>query len=234
MALPKINVATYELNLPSSNEIVKFRPFLVKEEKILLMAMESEETNDMMNAIKQIISNCVISSKLKVEELPLFDLEYMFIKLRAKSVGEKTKIGMKCLECDTSTEVEVNLDEVEVIKGENHDPKIQLTDEIGVVMKYPKLNIMENIGDINNVEDGFAVLRKSIEMIFTGDEVYEAKDHSEKELDDFLNSLTRDQFQKIQDFFDGLPKLKKDVKWNCSGCQKEREVTLEGMNAFFG
>ena len=166
MALPKINVATYELNLPSSNEIVKFRPFLVKEEKILLMAMESEETNDMMNAIKQIISNCVISSKLKVEELPLFDLEYMFIKLRAKSVGEKTKIGMKCLECDTSTEVEVNLDEVEVIKGENHDPKIQLTDEIGVVMKYPKLNIMENIGDINNVEDGFAVLRKSIEMIF--------------------------------------------------------------------
>ena len=234
MALPKINVATYELNLPSSNEIVKFRPFLVKEEKILLMAMESEETNDMMNAIKQIISNCVISSKLKVEELPLFDLEYMFIKLRAKSVGEKTKIGMKCLECDTSTEVEVNLDEVEVIKGENHDPKIQLTDEIGVVMKYPKLNIMENIGDINNVEDGFAVLRKSIEMIFTGDEVYEAKDHSEKELDDFLNSLTRSQFQKIQDFFEGMPKLKKEIKWNCTKCESEREVTLEGMNAFFG
>ena len=234
MALPKINVATYELNLPSSNEIVKFRPFLVKEEKILLMAMEGGETKDMMNAIKQIIGNCVSSPKLNIEELPLFDLEYVFVKLRAKSIGEKTKLGLKCEECDATTEVEVNLDEVEIVKGENHDPKIQLTDDVGVVLKYPRIDMMEGIGDLSNIEEGFAVLRKSIEMIFSGDEVYEAKDHSEKELDDFLNSLTRDQFQKIQDFFDGLPKLKKDVKWNCSGCQKEREVTLEGMNAFFG
>ena len=234
MALPKINVATYELNLPSSNEIVKFRPFLVKEEKILLMAMEGGETKDMMNAIKQIIGNCVSSPKLNIEELPLFDLEYVFVKLRAKSIGEKTKLGLKCEECDATTEVEVNLDEVEIVKGENHDPKIQLTDDVGVVLKYPRIDMMEGIGDLSNIEEGFAVLRKSIEMIFSGDEVYEAKDHSEKELDDFLNSLTRDQFQKIQDFFDGLPKLKKDVKWNWSGCQKEREVTLEGMNAFFG
>ncbi len=234
MALPKINVATYELNLPSSNEIVKFRPFLVKEEKILLMAMEGGETKDMMNAIKQIIGNCVSSPKLNIEELPLFDLEYVFVKLRAKSIGEKTKLGLKCEECDATTEVEVNIDEVEIVKGENHDPKIQLTDDVGVVLKYPRIDMMEGIGNLNNIEEGFAVLRKSIEMIFSGDEVYEAKDHSEKELDDFLNSLTRDQFQKIQDFFDGLPKLKKDVKWNCSGCQKEREVTLEGMNAFFG
>ena len=234
MALPKIIVATYELNLPSSNEIVKFRPFLVKEEKILLMAMEGGETKDMMNAIKQIIGNCVSSPKLNIEELPLFDLEYVFVKLRAKSIGEKTKLGLKCEECDATTEVEVNIDEVEIVKGENHDPKIQLTDDVGVVLKYPRIDMMEGIGNLNNIEEGFAVLRKSIEMIFSGDEVYEAKDHSEKELDDFLNSLTRDQFQKIQDFFDGLPKLKKDVKWNCSGCQKEREVTLEGMNAFFG
>ena len=234
MALPKINVATYELNLPSSNEIVKFRPFLVKEENILLMAMEGGETKDMMNAIKQIIGNCVSSPKLNIEELPLFDLEYVFVKLRAKSIGEKTKLGLKCEECDATTEVEVNIDEVEIVKGENHDPKIQLTDDVGVVLKYPRIDMMEGIGNLNNIEEGFAVLRKSIEMIFSGDEVYEAKDHSEKELDDFLNSLTRDQFQKIQDFFDGLPKLKKDVKWNCSGCQKEREVTLEGMNAFFG
>ena len=234
MALPKINVATYELNLPSSNEIVKFRPFLVKEEKILLMAMEGGETKDMMNAIKQIIGNCVSSPKLNIEELPLFDLEYVFVKLRSKSIGDKTKLGLKCEECDATTEVEVNIDEVEIVKGENHDPKIQLTDDVGVVLKYPRIDMMEGIGNLNNIEEGFAVLRKSIEMIFSGDEVYEAKDHSEKELDDFLNSLTRYQFQKIQDFFDGLPKLKKDVKWNCSGCQKEREVTLEGMNAFFG
>ena len=178
MALPKINVATYELNLPSSNEIVKFRPFLVKEEKILLMAMEGGETKDMMNAIKQIIGNCVSSPKLNIEELPLFDLEYVFVKLRAKSIGEKTKLGLKCEECDATTEVEVNIDEVEIVKGENHDPKIQLTDDVGVVLKYPRIDMMEGIGNLNNIEEGFAVLRKSIEMIFSGDEVYEAKDHS--------------------------------------------------------
>ena len=236
MALPKIQTPTYELNLPSSNEVVKFRPFLVKEEKILMMAQEAGDTNSMMNGVKQIIQNCIISpADMKMETMPMFDLEYVFLKLRSKSVGENVKVGLGCDECDATTQVDINLDEVKVDKPKDHDPKIMLNDQIGITMKYPRVETMEGLGEIGGIEEGFSVIKRCVETIFTADgEVHELRDATEKEGDEFFESLTSDQFQKIRDFFDSMPKLSHKVKFKCTGCKKENERTLEGMASFFG
>jgi len=236
MALPKIQTPTYELNLPSSNEVVKFRPFLVKEEKILMMAQEAGDTNSMMNGVKQIIQNCIISpADMKMETMPMFDLEYVFLKLRSKSVGENVKVGLACDECDATTQVDINLDEVKVDKPKDHDPKIMLNDQIGITMKYPRVETMEGLGEIGGIEEGFSVIKRCVETIFTTDgEVHELRDATEKEADEFFESLTSDQFQKIRDFFDSMPKLSHEVKFKCTGCKKENVRTLEGMASFFG
>ena len=236
MALPKIQTPTYELNLPSSNEVVKFRPFLVKEEKILMMAQEAGDTNSMMNGVKQIIQNCIISpADMKMETMPMFDLEYVFLKLRSKSVGENVKVGLACDECDATTQVDINLDEVKVDKPKDHDPKIMLNDQIGITMKYPRVETMEGLGEIGGIEEGFSVIKRCVETIFTTDgEVHELRDATEQEGDEFFESLTSDQFQKIRDFFDSMPKLSHKVKFKCTGCKKENERTLEGMASFFG
>ena len=236
MALPKIQTPTYELNLPSSNEVVKFRPFLVKEEKILMMAQEAGDTNSMMNGVKQIIQNCIISpADMKMETMPMFDLEYVFLKLRSKSVGENVKVGLGCDECDATTQVDINLDEVKVDKQKDHDPKIMLNDQIGITMKYPRVETMEGLGEIGGIEEGFSVIKRCVETIFTTDgEVHELRDATEQEGDEFFESLTSDQFQKIRDFFESMPKLSHKVKFKCTGCKKENERTLEGMASFFG
>ena len=236
MALPKLQTPTYELKLPSSNAVVKFRPFLVKEEKILMMAQEAGDTNSMMNGVKQIIQNCIISpADMKMETMPMFDLEYVFLKLRSKSVGENVKVGLGCDECDATTQVDINLDEVKVDKPKDHDPKIMLNDQIGITMKYPRVDTMEGIGEIGGIEEGFNVIKRCVETIFTTDgEVHELRDATEKEADEFFESLTSDQFQKIRDFFDSMPKLSHKVKFKCTGCKKENVRTLEGMASFFG
>ena len=236
MALPKIQTPTYELNLPSSNEVVKFRPFLVKEEKILMMAQEAGDTNSMMNGVKQIIQNCIISpADMKMETMPMFDLEYVFLKLRSKSVGENVKVGLGCDECDATTQVDINLDEVKVDKQKDHDPKIMLNDQIGITMKYPRVETMEGLGEIGGIEEGFSVIKRCVETIFTTDgEVHELRDATEQEGDEFFESLTSDQFQKVRDFFDSMPKLSHKVKFKCTGCKKENKRTLEGMASFFG
>ena len=229
MSLPKLNVSVYEAKLPSTNKVVKFRPFLVKEEKILLTAMEDGGQNTIMNAVKDIITNCV-QNKIDVEKLPLFDIEYLFLKLRSKSIGEKTEIKLKC-ECDESafTEVEINMDEIEVFKPKGHNRKIMINDEVGVMMSYPVIST----GGVDE-QDGMAITKNCIEMIFTGEETHERDSFSEKELDEFIESMDTKQFSKIKEFFDTMPKLQHTVKYKCVKCGEDKEITLQGLDSFFG
>ena len=181
MALPKLNVPVYETILPSTESVIKFRPFLVKEEKLLLTALEDGAASSMMQAIKKIIQNCV-QGNIDVDKLPLFDVEYLFLKLRAKSVGEETTVGIKCTECDSSTEVSINMEEIEVTKPEGHNRKIMISDDVGVMMSYPVITTSGIMG-----KDGMEITKNCIEMIFTGEETHERGSFSEKELDDFLS-----------------------------------------------
>ena len=241
MALPKLNVPVYEAILPSTEKVIKYRPFLVKEEKILLTAMESENEKSISIAIKQIINNCV-QGKLDIDKLPTFDIEYLFLRLRAKSVGEKATIGLKpwgCPKnngelCENSTQVDINLEEVTVIKNDNHSNKIILDDDIGIKMSYPDLNKIGSIGKIDTAETGMNIIKDCIEMIFTEEETHEKGSFTEKELDEFIDSLNTEQFTKIRDFFETMPKLKHTVKYKCEICGEKKETTLEGLNSFFG
>ena len=227
MALPKLNVPVYETILPSTESVIKFRPFLVKEEKLLLTALEDGAESSMMQAIKKIIQNCV-QGNIDVDKLPLFDVEYLFLKLRAKSVGEETTVGIKCTECDSSTEVSINMEEIEVTKPEGHNRKIMIRDDVGVMMSYPVITTSGIMG-----KDGMEITKNCIEMIFTGEETHERGSFSEKELDDFLESMESKQFAKITKFFETMPKLQHIVNFNCISCKKENSVTLEGLDSFF-
>jgi hypothetical protein len=244
MALPKLNVPVYEAILPSTEKVIKYRPFLVKEEKILLTAMESEDEKSISNAIKQIINNC-IQGKLDVDKLPTFDIEYLFLRLRAKSVGEKATIGLKphpCSQnngelCKNSTEVEINLEEVQVIKNEKHTNKIMLTDNIGIMLTYPNIENIQSIlkgNTISQTEQGMSLIRDSVSMIFTEEETHEKDSFTDEELNEFFDSLTSDQFIKIREFFETMPQLKHTIKYKCTTCGEDKETTVQGLNSFFG
>ena len=243
MSLPKLNVPVYEAILPSTETVIKYRPFLVKEEKILLTAMESEEDKTISDAIKQIINNCV-QGKLDVEKLPTFDIEYLFLRLRAKSVGEEATLGLKpypCSQnngdlCKNSTEVKVNLEEVQVIKNDKHTNKIMLNDTIGIVLTYPNIDNLQGIlkgGSGSQTEQGLKLIKDSVSMIFTEEETHE-KPFSEEELDEFFDSLTTDQFIKVREFFETMPQLKHTIKYKCSTCGEDKETVVQGLNSFFG
>ena len=240
MSLPKLNVPVYETVLPSTEKVIKYRPFLVKEEKVLLTAMEDGKTETIMNAVKQVLKNC-IQSKIDLDKLPTFDLEFLFLRLRAKSVGEEVTIGLKpwgCPQnngelCDKTTEVKVNLEEVKVIKDEKHTSKIMLDDNVGIKMRYPDISkIDSDMGD--NFETGMKMVKDSIDMIFTSEETHERDTISETELNDFIDSLNTEQFGKIREFFDTMPQLKHTAKYTCSTCGEEKETTITGLNSFFG
>ena len=244
MALPKLNVPVYEAILPSTETVIKYRPFLVKEEKILLTAMESDDNKSVSIAIKQIINNCV-QGTLDVERLPTFDIEYLFLRLRAKSIGEVATIGLKpfpCSQnngklCEKTTEVEIDLEQVKVIKDEKHTNKIMLSDEIGLMMSYPNIENLQSIlkGDQRSqTEQGMGLIKDSVSMIFQGEETYERDTFDEKELDDFFDSLTTDQFIKVRQFFETMPALKHTVKYKCTTCGEDKETTIQGLNSFFG
>ena len=230
MPLPKLNVPVYEAILPSTESVIKYRPFLVKEEKILMTAMEAKDNATMQTAVKQIITNCV-QEKIDVENLPTFDLEYLFLRLRAKSVGEKVTIGLSpfpCSQnngelCEKSTEVEVNLEEVKVVKDKTHTNKLMLDDKIGVMMEYPNADAMQSATGKDTFETGMNLIKSGIKMIFT-----------EEELEEFIESLNSDQFQKIRSFYDTMPVLKHTVKYKCSTCGEEKETTIQGLDSFFG
>ena len=239
MALPKLTVPEYEAILPSTEKVIKYRPFLVKEEKILLTALEAEDDDIMADAIRQIVNNCVLE-ELDVFKLPTFDIEYLFLRLRAKSVGEKVTLGLRpwgCPNnegklCEKSTEVEINLEEVKVIKDENHSSKIMLSDDIGVKMKYPDIKNI-NIIDADSAITGMNIVRNCVDMVFTKDETFERDSFTDEELEEFIDSLNSDQFKKIKEFFDTMPTLKYTTKYKCGTCGEEKETILQGLSSFF-
>ena len=230
MSLPKLNTPVYEAILPSTDKVIKFRPFLVKEEKVLLTAMEDGSQTALMNAIKTILKNCV-QGNLDVERLPLFDIEYLFLKLRSKSIGEISEIGLKCtdMECGGVNQISINMDEIEITKPEGHNRKIMISDEVGVMMSYP---VMKTSGITE--EDGMAIVKDCIEMIFTEEETHERDSFTSKELDEFIESMDTKQFGKIKEFFDSMPKLQHTINYKCEKCGEDREVTLQGLDSFFG
>ena len=230
MSLPKLNSPVYEAILPSTEKVIKFRPFLVKEEKVLLTAMEDGSQTALMNAIKTILKNCV-QGKINVDRLPLFDIEYLFLKLRSKSVGEISEIGLKCTdtECGGVNQISINMDEIEVYKPEGHNRKIMISDDVGVMMSYP---VMKTSGITE--EDGMAIVKDCIEMIFTEEETHERDSFTSKELDEFIDSMDTKQFAKIKEFFDTMPKLEHTINYKCVKCGEDKEITLQGLDSFFG
>ena len=238
MALPVLNVAQYDLKLPSSGKNVKYRPFLVKEEKILLMALEGGKEEDMTRAIHQIISQCLID-EINVKELPLFDIEYIFLQLRAQSIGEIVDIRFQpdCFEeCEETAVVPLDLNDVKVHKPKNHKDLIDLTDSVKIKMKYPQIEASASIAGLEGeklVEKTFEMIGQCIEYIMEGEEMHQTKDYSKKEIDEFLNSLSSGQFRSIQSFFDTMPKLKKEVTAESPSCGKKNTRTLEGIADFF-
>ena len=237
MALPKLNTPTYELEVPSTDEKIKYRPFLVKEEKILLMAMESGKNEDIVNAVKQIVSECTFN-KLKVGTMPMFDIEYIFLNIRAKSIGEVSKLKLLCPDDKkTYADVEVNLEEVQVQVDGDHTNKIELTDSMGMIMTYPTIDSFKDSG-IQNVtaSNMLEIVNACILQIYEdgGEKVYEAKDQTKKELSEFVESMNTEQFMKVQKFFDTMPRLKHKIKIKNPNTKKTSEVTLSGLNDFFG
>ena len=238
MALPKLNVPVYEAILPSTEKVIKYRPFLVKEEKLLLTAQESGE-DAVLPAVKQIIKNCV-QGELDVDNMPVFDIEYLFLRLRAKSVGEEVTLGLKpwgCPQndgklCNFTTEVSINLDEIECKKDKKHSSKIMLDEKIGIMMKYPDMSQMNIKG--SETEMGMKVIKSCINMIFTEEETHERDSFTDKELDEFIDSLNSKQMENINNFFETMPTIKYTAKYTCKTCDEEKETTIQGLQSFFG
>lgn len=247
MALPKINSPIFELTLPSTGTSVKYRPFLVKEQKILLLAMESEDQKSVLLAIKQIINNCSID-KINPDEIPTFDLEYFFMRLRAKSIGETIDLKLRhptgynsnVQECDGITDDKLNLLEVEVVRSEDHTDKIILDEEtgIGIKLKYPNVSMAIEAGkssaNKNQMDVATDAIINSIEYIFDTENIFKKEDYTKKELLEFIENLNQDQYLKLTKFFELMPKLKHKVKWKCQKCECEDEITMEGLQSFFG
>jgi hypothetical protein len=238
MPLPKLNTPTYELTLPSSNRKVKYRPFLVKEEKILLIAMESEDEKEMQNAVKQILKNCILTRGISVDKLAVFDIEYLFLNIRGKSVGEDIKLNIVCPDDEvTEVEVSVNVEDVKIQKSDKHDSVIQLTDQVAIVMKYPSMEmfVKNNITGENQqkVDTIFDMTIDCISQVVEGEDVLEAKSFSKKEMLEFVETFDTQQFQKIQDFFETMPKLSHTIKVLNPKTNIESEVVIEGLSSFF-
>ena len=236
MALPKLNTPTYELEMPSTDEKIQFRPFLVKEEKILMIAMESGKNADIVNAVKEIVSACTFD-KINISNIPMFDVEYIFLKIRSKSVGETSKLKILCPDDKkTDANVEVNLEEVQVQVGDDHTNKIDLGSGKGIIMTYPSVDSFLESG-IQNItaSNMLDMIGSCILQIYEdkGEKVYEAKDQTKKELSEFIESMNTGQFKDIQKFFDTMPRLKHTVKVKNPKTKKESEVTLQGLNDFF-
>ena len=236
MALPKLGYPTYELELPSTGKIVKYRPFLVKEEKVLLLALESKDEKQVISAVKDLIKNCVIS-RLKVDTLPSFDLEYLFLKIRGASIGENITLTVTCLDDnETTVEANININEVEVFKPEGHSTKIMFDDKTGIVMRYPSMKEFvdrEFLQKEMKTEDVYGFIADSIDQIFDDEEVYDSSTTTKKEFRTFVDSLTTSQFGKIQQFYETSPKLSHSFKVKNPKTGKESEYTIEGLQSFF-
>ena len=241
MALPVLEVPKYEIELPVSKKKIKYRPFLVKEQRNLLMAMESNEANSIQLAVKDILNNCTLTENIDIEKLPIIDVEYYFINLRAKSVGEVVESKYKCnnevegKECGNIMESEVNLLDIKVKQNEEISPEIQLDDKITIKLKYPEFNIVEDslkYDDINQVT--FNMIAKSIEYIYDGQQFYYGHEAQPDEMIAFVEGMNQQQFAKVENFFNNLPKLKETIDITCKKCGFEHHIEVEGLESFFG
>jgi hypothetical protein len=238
MPLPKISTPSYELELPSTEETIQYRPFLVKEEKLLVIALESEDTKQITTAIKTVIKNCILTKNIKVEALPTFDIEYLFLNIRGKSVGEELEVNIICPDDgETQVPIKINLDDIKVQKNEEHTNKIKVDKSIMMEMKYPSLEqFIKNNFDFTNknaMDQSFDLIASCIDKIFTEDEVWSTADVTKKELTDFLESMNSSQFKEIEKFFETMPKLSHKIKVKNPKTEVESEVILEGLASFF-
>lgn len=242
MALPKLDIPLFEVTLPLSKQAIKFRPFLVKEEKILLMAMESDDEKATILAIKQILNNCC-QDDVDIENMPVTDLEFLFLNLRARSVGEVVELQYKCNNkvkdeqgnektCGHVVQFSTNILEIQPEIPAEHTNKIEISDKMGMVMRYPTFKMMENTkGD--ETERIMDIVISSIDFIYDEESVYYSKDVSKKELIEFVESMTKEQFEKVQKFFETLPKIKKEIDFKCSKCGYSEHIVVEGIQNFF-
>ena len=239
MPLPTISTPTYELTLPSSNRKVKFRPFLVKEEKILILAMESQDTKQIVRSVKDVISKCILTRGIKVEKLSTFDIEYLFLNIRGKSVGEDIEVMVTCPD-DGKTQVpmSINIDSIKIQRDENHTKDIKLDDVYTLRMKYPSLNefIKNNFGAVENlgVDDTFDLIASCIDQVYSEEESWASEECTKKELSDFVESLNSSQFKLVENFFVTMPKLSHTIKVTNPNTKVESEVKIEGLQSFFG
>tara|TARA_B100001175_G_scaffold315893_1_gene328459 strand:- start:763 stop:1482 length:720 start_codon:yes stop_codon:yes gene_type:complete len=239
MPLPKIATPTYELELPSTGKTIRYRPFLVKEEKVLLIALESEDTKQITNAIRAVIKNCIATKGVKVETLPTFDIEYLFLNIRGKSVGEEIEVNLICPD-DEVTEVKkkINIDDIKIQKNDEHTNVIKIDENIMMEMKYPSLDeFIKNNFDFNEknqMDQSFELIGSCIDKIYTQEEVWASTDCTKKELNEFLESMNSSQFKDIETFFETMPKLKHTVTLTNPNTKKENEIVLEGLASFFG
>ena len=239
MPLPKINTPTYELTLPSTGKKIKYRPFLVREEKILIMAMESENMSEITNAIVQILSDCIVSKDVKVESLATFDIEYLFLNVRAKSVGETVDVNITCPDDgETQVEMSIDIDSIKVQKTRGHKNIIKLDDELSMKLKYPSLdqfveNNFETEEGASEINQSLSMITSCVEMIYNQEESWEASDYSKKELDEFIEQLNTKQFKQIEKFFATMPKLSHTIAVKNPETGVESEVVLEGLASFF-
>ena len=238
MPLPKITTPTYELELPSTQKKVRYRPFLVKEEKVLLIALESEDTKEITNAIRAVIKSCVLTRGIKVETLPTFDIEYLFLNIRGKSVGEVIEVNLICPD-DGVTEVKKNIpiDDIKIQRTDGHTNQIKLDDNIMMELKYPSLDqFIKNNFDFtegNQMDQSFELIGSCIDKIYTEEEVWSSSDCTKKELTEFLESMNSSQFKEIENFFETMPKLTHTIKVKNPNTEKENDVVLEGLASFF-
>jgi hypothetical protein len=243
MALPKIDVPIYMIDLPLSKQTIRYRPFLVKEEKLLLMAMESSDEKEILNSIKQIVNNCCLD-EVDIDEMAVLDLEFFFLNLRARSIGEIVDLQYKCnntvknekdeeTKCNNAVKIKVNLLEIKPEINKDHTNKIEFSKKLGIVMKYPNFKMVENIEDVSEVEKIIKIISKCIEYIYDEENVYHKKDISDDELIEFIEGMTREQFTKVQQFFDGIPKIKKELSFKCNKCGYAENIIVEGIQNFF-
>ena len=239
MPLPKIATPTYELELPSTGKTIKYRPFLVKEEKVLVIALESEDTKQITNAIKAVLKNCVLTKGIKVETLPTFDIEFLFLNIRGKSVGEEIEVNIVCPDDgETNVPVFIDLDSIQVQKDDDHTNQIKLDDDLMMEMKYPSLEqFIKNNFDFqegNQMDQSFELIATCIDKIYNEDEVWATADCTKKEVKDFLESMNSSQFKEIEKFFESMPKLKHTIEVTNPNTKVTSEVVLEGLASFFG
>ena len=248
MGLPRVTVPEYSLKLPSNKKEIKYRPFLVKEEKLLLIAMEGKKEDEILDAVKQVIENCIIGD-VNVNTLPMFDIEYIFLWLRAKSKGEVIELKYTCPKCEGQVPVGFNIEDVKMHYDKGHSTKVEITDQLGVVLKYPDVELQKQIAnlpeDLSEIDMIFKTVLMCIDYIYDGETVYSNKDHTEKEMMDFLESLTDEQFQKLSVFYETMPKLKHTIKLECKNkvkgegkkkdkvCGYTEDLELEGLASFF-